>query len=334
MLAVVGTGLVSPTGRTAAEHVFFLRAGAPPPPVSPFLLADDRRLRVFYCPWMGAHMPVSERLVELAFTALDEALAPLAASAAHHAPRLLLVVGAPRPGLTDDEIRPLEEALRARLKPVSVERFRGEAGAFAAIERLHEAPPRDEPVVLLAVDSMITLPALLDLVVHPHSPWQRRPPHPSEAAAAIVFMNPARARAAFIPAIGFVDGAATAHGGACDDNDEIVDGAALTSLISRLPLRDRVALVFGQHDVDSLRLQEWVVTQARAFARFRPDCDWVCFEADVGRVGAASGAASIVYGLSTLRHGTATREITRDDSFLTWAVSSGGLRGAAAVRLA
>lgn len=334
MLAVVGTGLISPTGRSAAEHVFFLRAGAPPPPVSPFLLADDRRLRVFYCPWLGARMPLGERLVELASSALDEALAPLAASFALHAPRLLLVFGAPRPGLADEDLELVEEALRARLEPVSVERFRGEAGSFAAIERLQEAPPRDEPVVLVAVDSWITLPALLDLVAHPHSPWQRRPPHPSEAAAAIVFMNPAQARAASVPAIGFIDGAATAFGAACDDNDEIVDGAALTGVIERLPLHERVALVFGQHDVDSLRLQEWVVTQARSHARFRPDCDWICFEADVGRVGGASGAACIVHGLSTLRHGTASREVTRDDSFLAWAVSASGLRGAAAVRVA
>ncbi|MFO0590354.1 MAG: hypothetical protein U0441_22620 [Polyangiaceae bacterium] len=333
-LAIVGSGLVSPTGTNAVQHVMFLRAGAPPPPVSPFLLSDDRRLRVFYCPWLGARAKIADRLLGLANAAADEALAPLTSREMAFRPHLILCTGAPRPGLSPGDVDALEEALRRRLQPSSVERISGDAGTFVALKRLRTAPVRPEPTLLLAVDSMISLDTLTDIVVHPHSPWQRRPPHPSEAAAALLLWDEVHARRAGVPALGFVDGAETATDPANDDNDETVEGTALTEVVHKLPVRGPIALVFGQSDVDSFRIQDWVIASARNHARLRPDCEMVCLEADAGRIGGASGAASIVYGLTMIRHGAAPRQAPKDTPFVAWATSPDGLRGACAVRCA
>jgi hypothetical protein len=330
-LAIVGAELVSPAGRSAVQHAMFLRAGAPPPPVSPFLLPDDRRLRVFYCPWLGARLPVSARLTALAEAAIEGALAPIGTV---RDPHVVLSTGAPRPGLTNADVAVLEDAVRVRLRPASVERVAGDAGAFGVLERLAAASGRHETIVLLAVDSFIAFETLEDLALHPHSPWQRRPPHPSEAAAALVLMDSAVARRVVAQAIGFVDGAGTARDPATDDNDEIAQGTALTQVIAGLPAREQVALVFGQSDVDSLRMQDWVIASARNHARLRPDCEMVCLEADIGRVGGASAVASMVHGLTVLRHGVSPREVTPGAPFFAWAASPDGTRGAASLRCA
>ena len=69
-LAIVGVGLATPFGLAPRQHVLFRRADVPGPATSPFLLPDDRRLRVFHCSWLDAALPLEQRMAWLAKAAL------------------------------------------------------------------------------------------------------------------------------------------------------------------------------------------------------------------------------------------------------------------------
>ncbi len=76
-LAVVGTGLVTPLARTPAEHAFFVRAEVGPAAPGAFVDEEGESIPVAYCAWLGAHLPVAERLRALGTHALRDALRPL-----------------------------------------------------------------------------------------------------------------------------------------------------------------------------------------------------------------------------------------------------------------
>jgi hypothetical protein len=327
-LAVVGVGLVSPTGRTAEEHAFFVRARVPSPPGSPFDTAEGERVDARHCPWLGAHLGVADRLIAMAEQAVASAMAPLADHARADRVPLFLCTSAVRPGLAADDAAALERALVDRLKAPTVRRYTGDAGFFAALK---EADPlvSSTPAVIVAVDTLISLAALTEEVLHPPSPWSVFRPPSAEGAAAIAILGQAEARRNKLQSFGLVTGATVTMGAARDDNDEPVDGAALTVALRELPAAGPARAAFGQAGVDPLRSSEWQIASARNVARLHPECAFVSLEELTGRLGAAAGAASLVYGLAAIRHRIPAFEIGPSETNLAWAISRDGTRGAA-----
>ena len=331
-LEVIGAGLVSPAGLSSTEHVFFLRAGVTLPARSPFLTAEDRRVPVAYCPWIGARASVAERLERMAEAALAEADPPRPGA---DPIALLLCVPPPRPGLTDADTSALGDRIARRLGARAVTRFQGEAGAFAALGRARSllSGGAAGAVVLVAADSLVSPEALADRLARPPSPYAEAPLDPGEGSAALVLVPPARGRAAGRTPLGTIDAAATAPGAATDDDDEIVDGAAMTAALRALPRGAPARAVFGQARVDGLRAREWEIAVARSAERLHPEHEVYCLEESTGALGAAAGAMHLAYGLAVLRH-AATREPTaRDAPFYAWAISRDGTRGIAAARV-
>lgn len=326
-------GLVSPAGLTLRDHAFFLRARAPAPAPSPFLGADDERLRARYCPWLGARAPLVERLVALATAAVDDALAPLHRAAAIEHPHLIVCMASPWAGLEAADCAAVERALASALPGAALERMPGAAGAFAALERAQQILARDESavVVIVVVDSLISIEAIGHLVTHPPSFWAKLPLAPSEAAAALVLMKATRCRRLALRPIGELHGAATAVGAANDDNDDGVDGGAMTAALGRLPSSaGRVRTTFGQIGTDDLRRQEWTFATTRSSERFELDHELHCIEDTLGLLGAAAGGVSVAHGLATLLHDAARGPETQGAPFFAWAISRDGTRGVAA----
>ena len=337
-LAVIGTGLTSPSGLTPREHAFCLRAGPAFAAGGAFVDAQGEPLQVAYCPWLAPAAPTAERLVDLATRALASALAPLApirarGGAAGDAPIALRVCTAGlRPGLSEADRQACEQALGAACGARQPARLEGAAGFF---EALAEAPAllrggQARAVAIVAADSLVSLEALAAHAQRPPPPWLREPPRPSEAAAAIVVMDPAEARKLGLRAIGAVHHAATKVGGAADDNDEPVDGTAMTALLAEMPrLPGPVTRSFGQHQVDPLRMREWDYAAARMIRRFDPSCLLDCVEARIGAVGAAAGGVYCAYALAASRHRTTEGDAAQPA--IAWAISARGARGIAAL---
>lgn len=331
-MAVVGMGLVTPFADTPIEHVFFLRAGVPGPPPSPFRLrADGTSVHVRYCRWLGAVAPVEQRLARLLGEATGDALRP-AASVTRAERHLMLCLAKPRVGLGPDALETVSESAEA--EHASFHAFSGDAGAFAALRDADALLRRGEArlVVVAAVDSFVALDALDHVVRHPPSEWDLPAPPPSEGAAALALMQAHEARRIGAPILGTLAGAATATGAANDDNDAPVDGAGMTVVLRDLPAERQAATAFGPFQVDLLRRDEWSLASARLAERFASGCVFSCLESRVGRLGAASGLANLVYGLAVHRHRAAATAEASDAPFYAWAMSPDGTRGAALLR--
>jgi hypothetical protein len=335
-LAVVGLGLVSPSGMSPAEHVFFARARLPAPPPRVFLDADDQKLAAIFCPVIGARASMAERLGWLGTRALASALAPLR-EAQIERPALLICAPAPRPGVSADDVAEAERALTLELGGSVAARAAGEAGVFSLLPRaerlLTEGARKGGPtaVVMVGLDSFVSIEALA-AELRAESPWSLSSPPPSEGAGALALMLPAAARSFGVPVLGSISGAAVAQGAARDDNDDPVDGAGMTTALRALPGGAPVQMVFGQQAVDELRLREWQIAVARCADRFDPDAVFDSVEAHSGRVGAAAGVMGIAHGMAVYRHGAGAGAQPRSGLFHAWAISRDGTRGIALCR--
>ncbi len=326
-LAICGLGLVTPFGTTPAEHVFYLRAGVPAPPASPFETKDGDRVDASFCRFLGAAAPIEERLLQLGARALASAMAPLAAWVKPSETRVMLCTSRPRPGLDVHAAARLEKHLAS---VGDVRKWFGDAGAFAA---LREVPglitPDVRVVVLVAADSFIEPRTLEDRVRFPPSYWNMDGPEASEGAAAMVLMDPYQARRQSCPILGTFEAAAIAAGAAHDDNDEPVDGAPMVAALRQLPDKPRVRSSFGPWRVDLLRRDEWHLASARMHDRFYAESEFHCLESATGRLGAASGLANAVYGVTMLKHGATDVLDAAASPCLAWALSPEGTRGVA-----
>jgi hypothetical protein len=325
-LAIAHTGMVSPYGLSPADHVFFLRAGLTAA-LSPFLSSDDLIVDAYACPWIDPKASVGDRLLQLAEGATLAAEDPRAPER----PVLFLCVGAERPGLSADDIATLEAGLTRRIGAAECVRLvEGEAGFFRALRNARRRADDGAHVVVVAVDSFVSLEWVAHRMKNPPGPWATPPPPWSEGAAALYLQSTSTAEQKGRGIIGTVHASATREGASCDDNDEPVDGVAMTIAYSKLGL-GRVHFAFGQTFVDSLRRREWFMMAARNGDQFRHGCAFECIESTIGSVGAAAGAMNLVYGLAMLRHRATPPETPRADPFVAWAISPDGVRGIASV---
>ncbi|WP_438033177.1 hypothetical protein [Sorangium sp. So ce204] len=323
-LTVLGLGLISPAGASARDHVFFPRAGAPPPPPSPFIGPDGRRIDARYCPWIRPSQADAGRLLALARGAVAEALAALPGVDAAGIPRFV-VTPAPRPGLPEASLSELARALGP-----AAQRFTGAAGAFAALARIAEllAGGAGGAALLVGVDSHAGVDALAERRRRPESPWLLAPPPPSEGAGALLVASAEQASRWGVAAVGEIVASRHAPGRATDEDDEPVDAAAMTALLRSLPAAaGPIQAVFGQGRAGALRCREWQFTTARCAERLSPSYFDRCLEAEIGELGAAAGVMGLACAFATLRHGAAPAEAGR--SFVAWAISRDGTRGIA-----
>lgn len=318
-LAVVGLGLASPAGATSIENVFFLRAGEPSPGASPFVDAEGETIPVAYAPYLGARAPLDRRCVALLDAAFDEALggvepARLAGATLHLT----------APALPEDRIA-RRAASRARVDHLTRATF-----AAAVFEAIASASARrDELAIVAAVDSWIDLGRLADRVARPPNPWINETNLPAEAAAVLVLATPDAARARGLPVLATIHGAASHAGESTDDDDEPIVGRALAHVLRALPSTARIGSVFGQQDVDRLRHRDWEIATARVAERFEDEHASVCFESEVGLVGAAAGAAGLAFGIASSLHRTLGAPRSIGAPLVAWAIGRDGLRGAA-----
>jgi hypothetical protein len=334
-VAIVGLGLVSPMGLTPRDHAFFVRAGALPPWPSPFLSAADEPVAVGRCPCIAGDAPIAERMIHLATMAIEEAMLATFESRGGSRIRAVLCTSASRPGLTSEHVQAVERGVGAQVPGSRATTRLGAAAVFDVLREADETLQRGDVQALLvvAVDSFVSIEALEDFVQKPPSPWRVAPPVPSEAAAALLVMTPTHARRTGQPVLATIDYAASAGGTASDENDEPVDGGAMATLLWQAPPKEALLSVFGQHAVDSLRAHEWDLAKARNKKRFDAMCTFVCPEKAIGSVGAAAGAVSLAYGVAALRHDTLRDPRTRRAPFGAWAISRDGVRGLAIGRV-
>lgn len=324
-LVVLGLGLVSPAGAGARDHAYFPRAEGPPPAPSPFLGEDGKRIDVAHCPWLAADFVGFDRMWQLAGAALREAMSPLEGQRAGTA--LFLVTPEPRPDLSAEQITTLGRALGGLVHAPSVALFPGAAGAFAALAQIQAAMDARQlsTALLVAVDAQATIEALRERALHPPSPFLLSPQPPAEGAAALLLASPAEAARLALRSLGEIIDSRSAPGRGSDEDDEPVDGAAMTGLLRGLPATGPIKSVFGQSETDLLRLRDWHFASARCADRFASLAMTPCLEAEVGALGAAAGVASLALAFTTFRHGLAPGEAF--GPFLAWAISRDGTRG-------
>jgi hypothetical protein len=326
-LSVAGLGLVSPAGSSARDHAFFPRAEGPPPAPSPFLGEDGKRIDSAHCPWIPADFTALPRMRHLASAALEEAISPLAARPPGIP--LFLVTPEPRPGLSADEIATLGRLLGALVRAPSVALFPGAAGAFAALAQIRAAQDARQlsSALLVAVDTRVTIETLSERVLHPPSPFLLAPRPPAEGAAALLLTTPGEAARLGLRSLGEIVDSRHGRGRGGDDDDEPVDGAAMTALLRALPEGPPITGVFGQGETDLLRLRDWHLASARCAERLQTLCFAPCLEASIGELGAAAGVANLAFAFAVFRHALAPAEAA--GPFLAWAISRDGARGLA-----
>lgn len=340
-LAIVGAGLVSPLGVTPEEHAFHLRAEVAAAAPGGLVDEEGEPIRASYCPWLGAEAPLTARLASLSMTALRTAREPLAGSSFVSATgriraALSVITGALRSasgaGLTDADRMAVETEIADAFDPPRAGRGIGEASVFATLASLGDRLSRgaEQAAVIVAVDSFLTLPALAEHQRNYRSPWAADLPRASEGAACVVLMLPETARRERLPILATIHHAATLKGESNDDNEAVIDGVALTNLLRAAPVSNGLFRAsFGPHAGDSLRRRDWEMAAARLPDRVDSTCEPVCLEGTIGNVGAASGLASLVFGVAMHRHGTWPAPRASDGVFLAWAVSPDGTRGIA-----
>jgi hypothetical protein len=336
-LQVAGLGLVSPSALTPEEHVFLLRAESTMGVPRAFVDAQGELVSAIHCPWLSPKIPTPRRVGELATAAALHAMRHAMVHQALLGRRLPMVLVTAAPWAAFGEAAPslVERALVAAL-PVDPEaRLTGEAGAFAGLQLAAErlSDPSVPAVLVVAADSSIGVVALTERARAARR-WERVPAYVSEGAAALLLTRGSGSRAAGWPDMGRISFSATAAGQGSDEDDDPVDGRAMTALFraASSSAAGKLTQSFGQHNVDELRQRTITFATARNKEAFDPICRLVDVEDAVGRVGAAAGAMQLAYALATERHGMAqpaTGEWGGGGPFAAWAVSRDGTRGLA-----
>jgi hypothetical protein len=323
---VAGVGLVSPVALTAAEHAFYLRAGAPMGVLGAFIDATGEPVDVSHCPWLGAEAPIAQRLAWLGQAATSDALGGVAPS--ERIPTIL-VTAAAWAGLSTEEGADAQRALAKNL-PIEIgATCEGAAGTFQALRIAQTWLDTVSCVLVLAVDSFVS-PRALTACATAATPWERNKAPWGEAAAALLIgRGSARPWGTILTSM-----AATAE--ANDDNDAAVDGNVMTAMLraalEAYPKAHPVVQTLGPHNVDELRHVTWNYAACRCFDEgIWPECELVSVEDDIGQVGAASGAVHLAYGFARARHiGDAARDVVPPGrSFAAWSVSRDGTVGLA-----
>ena len=185
-----------------------------------------------------------------------------------------------------------------------------------------------EVAVVLGVDSFVSLASLTEQLQRPPHHWSDAVKVFSEAAGAVLLLPQPKAQALRLE-LAQIHGAQIAASPSHDDNDEIVDGAAMTQVLRSLPAVGPIAHAYGQERVEPLRRNAWNLAAARTVQRFAEEQHFETVERELGRIGAAAGAFNLAYAAALVSHQATEVGIAATAPFVAWAVSRDGTRGAA-----
>jgi hypothetical protein len=298
-------------------------------PASAFIGEDGEALHVLHCPWLGTTMALSDRMAALGQRAARAALEGVReAGIEARDVAVFVVLGPARTSFVEVDRERVASAVAREAGVAAPRTLSGSTAFFAA---LHEADrllavQEARAVLIVAVDSAISLDGLQVELGMPPATWVREPPPPSEGAAAVVVMRERDAVRGM--SLGRLLHAGVLRGAGCDDDDAVVDGAAMTALLGQAPEEALpIVRVYGQDRVDLLRLHEWTYAAARHAERFHEQMRTDCVEVWTGRLGAAAGAAHLTYGLACERHHATREHGAGRGAFAAWAIAPDGVRG-------
>lgn len=303
-LEITGAGLVSAMGMTPEQHVAFARADTSMATSGAFVGRDGEPLDAIYCAWIDPKADLAERLSQLALRAAASACGSDLPAA--NIPTILITEAA-WAGLSEAHIASVSDALTAQRYRVD-QVMHGAGAVAAALCRAATLLEHNDRVLALCVDSYIA-PAALPHRAMRWSDWERSGAPASEGAAALCVSSGGTS------SLGRVRWAGSHHAASNDDNDEPVDGDALTLLLRSAATNTLRS--YGQHTVDALREQAWSFAASRCHELLGADHLPSCIEERAGRLGAAAGLAHLVFGL----HDAPTATL-----FASWSISRDGTR--------
>ena len=160
---VIGLGAATPIGRNAWASAAAARAGICGFSTHPFMIdTASEPMRIARAPWLDIDLQGAERLCELLFPAIDEALASLADQLSIHRIRIGVALGLPsdRPGLSTALSHEMQKAIATRYPNLfaSIKLFEvgHAAGHLALSEAVKDCKARLIDVCIVAgVDSYI-----------------------------------------------------------------------------------------------------------------------------------------------------------------------------------
>ncbi len=304
-LDVLGAGLVSPMALTPEQHVAFAKADTSMATGGAFIGRDGEPVDAIYCAWLDPRAALATRLSEMALRAASGACGTDTDAAVP----TVLITEAPWLGLAQTDLMQLTDALAKRGFVVDLATY-GAGSVGGALGKVAELSEQHERVLIVAVDSYIS-PVALPHRAMTWSDWERSGAPASEGAAALCVGRGA-SLASLVGRLCWTGACAAAS---TDDNDEPVDGNALTQLLQSA--NEAVPRSYGQHTFDTLREQAWSFAATRCHALLGADHAPVCIEERTGRLGAAAALAPLVFGLHEAPAGT---------RLASWCVSRDGTR--------
>jgi 3-oxoacyl-[acyl-carrier-protein] synthase-1 len=286
---------------------------------------------------------VSDRLPELASTAAQECLSPLARGAPQ-LPRVSAFLGLPpqRPGLSEmvieQIVRQIERAIRVFYPLSSIRAIaRGHASGLMALqEGLREIDEGKTDFCLVGGGDSYLEPETLEWLEECeqlHSPENAWGFVPGEGAGFVLLASPEAVRRYGLEVLGHPLAAATAREENLIKTDSVCLGRGLTEALRAAfahltPQALKLDQVFCDMNGEPYRADEYAFTVVRTSERFESAGDFLAPADCWGDVGAATGPLLVGLAIAAARKGYA-----KGPHSLLWASSEGGERSAAIVKI-
>lgn len=347
---VASVGARCAIGHSAVEVGFLLRTGIPALAAAPLVDHDAEQITMGFDPTLDPYLVGDERAAALAISALDEALAPLGATAL--SARLILCVNAlARPPVGDGgsasraprrgEPAPgalLAQLVHARARellpgiPVEIVARGGAGAAFALPAALEALAARQVDLVVLGgahTDYDPDTVAALDEAGRVFTPENLDAVLLGEGAAFVVLTREETARRLGLSPAARVGGVGTGVDRSRPDNDASAFEATGTTAAIRAAAEDlvepglRAGWAICDHTFEARRVLEWQAAVIRTHARWGEPHQVDAPAQRIGNLGAAALPFAMVLAAQGWRHGYAPSGIA-----LALAGSDAGERGA------
>jgi 3-oxoacyl-[acyl-carrier-protein] synthase-1 len=338
-VGIVARGAGTPVGREAWSSAAAVRAGTSGFGQHPYMLdTAGEPMRAAIAPWLDIACTGADRFEALLFPALDQAMAPIAATPGASRTAIALGLPSPRPGLDEDIQRQMMNRINQRYA-----RHFGTAASFAAghaagLIGLQAAMAKLEQgaldaCVVAGVDSYIE-PLTLEWLescdqLHSAGPLNNAWGFiPGEAGAALLLMRESVARAAELPLLAVVLGTGRAMETKRIKTETVCIGEGLTQAfrgaLAALRGGTHVTDVYCDLNGEPYRADEYGFTAVRTSDCFAAASDFVAPADCWGDVGAAGGVLHLMLAGVAWQKGYAKGPVA-----LAWASGETGERVAA-----
>ncbi|HEU4538721.1 MAG TPA: hypothetical protein VFS00_31585, partial [Polyangiaceae bacterium] len=323
LAVLVGAGACTSVGLGARQTGFLLRTGAAGMAASPLLDRQGERVTMCLVPTLDPLLYGPARALELASTALLEALAPLREAAPGLRAKLVVALDESSARRGADGSVPADEAvacLRRRALPCLPELRAealpgGPAGLGALLPSLCDELGRGafdlavvggahtdyDPATVAALESQHRL----------YSPANPNAVLPGEGAAFVVLARPELARRLGLPARAQLLALGAAHEAARPDNDEPAFRAAGATVAVRKALAPlaarglRIGWMLSDVNFELYRLHEWQALMVRTSEHWCEPCQLDAPGQRLGHLGAATLPLHLALACTAWRHGYA-----------------------------